>query len=65
MRGVREAQWEWGGGVAEETPQTLAKPMRSPCEALANNTLSLPDPHAIPTLLTSLGVAGSAGAGGG
>jgi hypothetical protein len=24
--GVRDAEWEWGGGEAEETPQTLAKP---------------------------------------
>jgi hypothetical protein len=60
---VRGAQWEWKAGEAEETQQTLAKPMRSPCEDLANNTLSLPGPHAITTLLTGSGVAGSAGVG--
>jgi hypothetical protein len=35
--------------------------MRRLCEDLANGTLSLPDPHAIPTLLAGLEVAGSAG----
>jgi hypothetical protein len=47
----------------EETTQNLAKPMRSPCEVLANNTLSTPDPCAVTTLSAGFGVACSAGAG--
>ena len=35
--------------------------MRSPCEVLANNTLSTPDPCAVTTLLAGLEVAASAG----
>ena len=32
VRGMRDAQWEWGGEEAEETPQTLAKTWRTtPC----------------------------------
>ena len=33
--GLREALWDWEGGEAAETPQNLAKPMRSLCEAHA------------------------------
>ena len=60
---VRDAQWERRSGEAEETPQNLAKTKRSPSEALANNTLSTPDPCAVTTLLAGLEVAGSAGVG--
>ena len=35
--------------------------MRRPCEALANNTLSTPDPCAVTTLSAGFGVACSAG----
>jgi hypothetical protein len=35
VRGVREAQWDWGGHEAAETPQNLAKPMRNPSETPA------------------------------
>jgi len=48
----------WGGGRNPANPsEAHAKPMRRLCEAPANNTLLLPDPHAIPTLLTRSGVA--------
>ena len=60
---VREAPWDWGSEEKEETTQNHAKPMRSPCETLANNTLSTPDPCAVTTLLAGLEVAGSAGVG--
>jgi hypothetical protein len=33
--GVQEAPWDWEGGEAEETSQSLAKTMRKPCETLA------------------------------
>ena len=57
MCAVRGASWKWEAGETEETQQAHAKPMRRLCENLANKTLSLPDPHAIPTLLTRFGVA--------
>jgi len=59
--GVPEAPWDWGSEEKEETTQNHAKPMRSPCETLANNTLSTPDPCAITTLSAGFGVACSAG----
>ena len=43
--------------------EAQAKTMRSPSEVQANNTLSMPDPCAVTTLLTGFGVAGSARAG--
>jgi hypothetical protein len=45
---VRDVQWERRGAEAEETQQTLAKPMRSPCEAHAKPMRRLCEDYAKP-----------------
>jgi hypothetical protein len=62
--GVQEAPWDWEGGEAGKTSQSLAKTMRNPSEALANNTRLAPGLRAADRPVTGGVVAGSAEAAG-